>query len=141
MYVAVAETDRLYSMTGGGVGGSDSRATAQSTADMVNLRSFAEVSEGGGRSAPSVAARLRLPFVPAVRKVRAAQPQKDMENSWQQAHNLDGAFHIDPWEGMAGPVLLLDDLVDSGWTLTVVAALLRQEGGGPVTPFALAANR
>jgi ATP-dependent DNA helicase RecQ len=91
--------------------------------------------------ASRVAARLHLPFVPAVRKTRATQPQKDMENSWQQAHNLDGAFHIDRWEGMTGPVLLLDDVVDSGWTLTIVAALLRQEGSGPVAPFTLAANR
>jgi DEAD/DEAH box helicase len=88
-----------------------------------------------------LAACLSLPFVPAVRKVRPTRPQKEMENSWQQAHNLDGAFQIDPWKGMAGPVLLLDDIVDSRWTFTVVAALLRQAGSGPVFPLALAANR
>jgi ATP-dependent DNA helicase RecQ len=88
-----------------------------------------------------LAARLSRPFVPAVRKVRATQAQNDMENSWQQVHNLDGAFQIDWWEGIAGPVLLVDDLVDSRWTFTVVAALLRQEGSGPVFPLALAANR
>jgi len=38
----------------------------------------------------------------------------------------------------SGPVLLVDDVVDSGWTLTVVAALLRQAGSGPVWPVALA---
>jgi ATP-dependent DNA helicase RecQ len=38
-------------------------------------------------------------------------------------------------------VLLLDDIVDSRWTFTVVAALLRQAGSGPVFPLALAANR
>lgn len=37
-----------------------------------------------------------------------------------------------------GPVLLLDDVVDSGWTLTWLAVLLRQHGSGPVYPFALA---
>jgi ATP-dependent DNA helicase RecQ len=88
-----------------------------------------------------LAARLSLPFVAAVRKVRANRPQKDMENSWQQAHNLDGAFQIQRWQGGAGPLLLVDDLVDSRWTLTVVAALLRQEGSGPVFPLALAVNR
>jgi ATP-dependent DNA helicase RecQ len=91
--------------------------------------------------ARQVAARLHLPFVAALRKVRATPPQKDMGNSWQQAHNLDGTFHVDSWEGVAGPVLLLDDVVDSGWTLTITAALLRQEGSGPVFPFVLAANR
>jgi ATP-dependent DNA helicase RecQ len=88
-----------------------------------------------------LAAHLSLPFVPAVRKVRPTRPQKEMENSWQQAHNLDGAFRIEPWKGSAGPVLLLDDIVDSRWTFTVVAALLREAGSGPVFPLALAANR
>lgn len=88
-----------------------------------------------------LAGRLALPFVPAVRKARATPPQQDMENSWHQAHNLDGAFHVDNWEGLAGPVLLVDDLVDSRWTLTIVAALLRQQGSGPVFPLTLAANR
>jgi ATP-dependent DNA helicase RecQ len=88
-----------------------------------------------------LATRLSLPFFPAVRKVRATRPQKEMENSWQQAHNLDGAFAIDPWTGFADPVLLVDDIVDSRWTFTVVAACLRQAGSGPVFPLALAANR
>jgi ATP-dependent DNA helicase RecQ len=38
----------------------------------------------------------------------------------------------------SGPVLLVDDVVDSGWTLTLVAILLRLNGSGPVYPFALA---
>jgi ATP-dependent DNA helicase RecQ len=37
------------------------------------------------------------------------------------------------------PVLLVDDLVDTGWTFTVVARLLRQAGAGEIYPFALAA--
>jgi ATP-dependent DNA helicase RecQ len=36
------------------------------------------------------------------------------------------------------PVLVVDDLVDTGWTFTVVARLLRRAGAGPVYPFALA---
>lgn len=91
--------------------------------------------------AARLADRLSLPFVRAVRKVRATQAQKDMENSWHQAHNLDGAFLIDPWKGLSGPVLLVDDVVDSRWTFAVVTALLRQRGSGPVFPIALAANR
>ncbi len=34
--------------------------------------------------------------------------------------------------------LLIDDIVDSRWTLTEVAALLRQNGSGPVHPMLLA---
>jgi ATP-dependent DNA helicase RecQ len=37
-----------------------------------------------------------------------------------------------------GPVLLVDDLVDSRWTLTVAARALRRAGAGSVLPFALA---
>ena len=36
------------------------------------------------------------------------------------------------------PVLLVDDMVDSGWTLTLAAVLLQHHGSGPVYPFALA---
>ena len=64
-----------------------------------------------------------------------------MENSFHQAHNLDGAFSVAPWAGIGGPVLLIDDVVDSGWTFTVVAAQLRQAKSGPVYPLALASNR
>jgi ATP-dependent DNA helicase RecQ len=97
------------------------------------------------RLLPDLAARvaclLGLPFVEAVRAARPHRPQKEMENSWHQAHNLDGAFRIESWDGLAGPALLVDDLVDSRWTFTVVAALLRQAGAGPVHPLALAAGR
>ncbi len=40
---------------------------------------------------------------------------------------------------LAGPVLLVDDLVDSRWTMTVAGALLRRAGAQAVLPFALAA--
>jgi ATP-dependent DNA helicase RecQ len=36
------------------------------------------------------------------------------------------------------PVLLVDDLTDTGWTFAVVARLLRLAGAGAVHPFALA---
>lgn len=81
---------------------------------------------------------LGLPFKPCMKKVRETKLQKEMENSFHQARNLDGAFDIIPCDGFERPVLLVDDMVDSGWTLTVAAALLRQYGSGPVFPFALA---
>ena len=39
-----------------------------------------------------------------------------------------------------GAVLLVDDLVDSRWTLTVAARALRRAGSGPVLPFVLASR-
>ncbi len=40
---------------------------------------------------------------------------------------------------LGGPVLLVDDLVDSRWTMTVAGRLLRCAGAPAVLPFALAA--
>lgn len=63
--------------------------------------------------------------------------QKNMENSFRRSENLDGAFAIDPTLVYIDPVLLLDDAVDSGWTFTVAAALLKREKSGKVYPIAL----
>ena len=88
--------------------------------------------------AQRLARALKLPFHPCIHKIRANQPQKLMNNSYQQSQNLTDAFDIHPWTGIAGPVLLVDDMIDSGWTLTVISALLRSNGSGPVFPVALA---
>lgn len=85
-----------------------------------------------------IAEMLRLPFVPCIRKLRDTEPQKTMENRYRQAHNLEDAFAVSEHSDLAGPVLLIDDMADSGWTFTVTGALLRQTGSGPVFPMALA---
>lgn len=86
-----------------------------------------------------LAAALALPFSPDVHKTRETQPQKEMENRYHQCNNLDGAFEVRArCERFKEPVLLVDDVTDSGWTLSIVAALLRQAGSGPVFPLALA---
>lgn len=54
--------------------------------------------------AQKLADRLNLPFKPVIRKINPTRPQKEMNNSYQQAHNLDGAFAIDTWEGIKGTV-------------------------------------
>jgi ATP-dependent DNA helicase RecQ len=61
-----------------------------------------------------------------------------MANSTQQARNIDGSLAISGQALHAGSVLLVDDMVDSRWTLTVAAWLLRSHGGGEVFPLALA---
>ena len=86
-----------------------------------------------------LSARLQLPFIDAVSKVSDNQPQKRQQNRFHQCRNLDGAFAI-PSSVPEGPVLLVDDIVDSGWTLTVIAALLRQAGSGLIYPLALASS-
>ena len=84
--------------------------------------------------------KLNIPFLPVLSKVKQNQPQKTMINSYQQAHNLDGVFTIDSDKVKSSPVLLVDDFVDSGWTFTVISALLRGASSGEVFPVALAMN-
>lgn len=87
--------------------------------------------------AQRLAVALGLPFYSCVRKVHDTRPQKEMQNSYQQTANLNGAFAVEITPEMHGAVLLVDDMVDSRWTLTVIAALLRQKGSGSVFPLAL----
>lgn len=84
-----------------------------------------------------LAAALGIPFRPLVSKVRDTARQRDMANSWRQANNLDGAFAVEEGGVLPGPVLLVDDIVDSRWSLTIVSALLRRAGAGEVFPLAL----
>jgi ATP-dependent DNA helicase RecQ len=86
--------------------------------------------------AKQVAARIGLPFIEVVTKVKDNAPQKFQQNRFHQCQNLDGAFEVANVE--PGPVLLMDDVIHSGWTITVLAALLQQSGSGPVYPMALA---
>ena len=51
--------------------------------------------------------------------------------------NVLGAFAV-AGSVAASPVLLVDDVVESRWTLTAVGIMLREAGSGPVVPFALA---
>ncbi len=84
-----------------------------------------------------LAAALRVPAAEAVTKTRHTNPQKTMENSAQQLANIHGAFSVTT-DVPSGPVLLVDDIVDSGWTVTYVGSLLRQAGCSAVVPLALA---
>jgi ATP-dependent DNA helicase RecQ len=90
--------------------------------------------------AERLADALGITFVPAVRKVRETLEQKQMENSAQQLANVEGAFEVDESDVRSGPVLLIDDIVDSGWTLTEVGRALRRAGVSAVHPLALASS-
>lgn len=85
-----------------------------------------------------IANALRLPFHAALSKTDNRPQQKTMANSAQQAKNLDDSLHVIRMPLPDGPVLLVDDMVDSRWTLTVAAWLLRKHGSGEVWPLALA---
>ena len=88
--------------------------------------------------ARAVADRLGLPYVESLTVLHGAEPQKAMQNSVQQLRNANDKLAVDGSAVLPGPVLLIDDIVDSGWTLTVAGHLLRTHGSGEVHPFALA---
>jgi ATP-dependent DNA helicase RecQ len=83
---------------------------------------------------------LGLPVHDALTKLHANEPQKKQLNSAQQVANVLGAFQVQSVIP-AGPVLLVDDIVDSRWTLTVLTSLLREAGSGPVFPTCLARSK
>ena len=83
-----------------------------------------------------LAARIGIEAVGSLRRVRQGQPQKLMQNSCQQARNVAGAFTVTDFR--KGPVLLVDDVVDSIWTFTILGGQLRSASGQGVYPFALA---
>jgi ATP-dependent DNA helicase RecQ len=79
----------------------------------------------------------RLPFLGTVERVH----HKDAAgrgNSAQRVRALHDAFAVPSLPALAGPVLLVDDYVDSGWTMAIVARQLRQAGAPGVLPLALA---
>jgi ATP-dependent DNA helicase RecQ len=59
-------------------------------------------------------------------------------NSAQRLAALWDGFTVPDLSEVEGPVLLVDDVIDSGWTATVVTRLLRRAGVPAVLPFALA---
>jgi len=84
-----------------------------------------------------LAAALALPFHVALANTDNRAEQKTMANSTRQARNIDGSLAIAGLPLPNGPVLLVDDMVDSRWTLTVATWLLRTNGSGKVWPMAL----
>jgi ATP-dependent DNA helicase RecQ len=85
--------------------------------------------------------KIGVPFRNCLIKVRETSPQKLMQNSQQQYQNVKNAFKLSyiPPE-FKGPVLLVDDLIDSKWTMTFIAALLKTKGSGIVYPMAIAVS-
>ncbi|MDZ4701771.1 MAG: DEAD/DEAH box helicase [Rhodothermales bacterium] len=88
--------------------------------------------------AQRLAKKLDLPFLAVLARTDDRPEQKKMANSAQQARNVDGSLSLMDIPFPAGPVLLIDDMVDSRWTFTLASWLLRQNGSGEVWPLALA---
>ncbi|WP_330182634.1 RecQ family ATP-dependent DNA helicase [Nocardia sp. NBC_01503] len=68
------------------------------------------------------------PDMPPVSAVNSAHRVAALHNAWETPDLTD----------VDGPVLLVDTLTDTGWTLTMAARTLRAAGADAVLPFALA---
>jgi ATP-dependent DNA helicase RecQ len=91
-----------------------------------------------GSVAAHVAAVGRLPLLGTVTATGPAAGGRS--NSAQRVKALYGGFRVPPELAarLAGPVLLLDDYVESGWTMALVARELRAAGATAVLPLPLA---
>jgi ATP-dependent DNA helicase RecQ len=85
----------------------------------------------------------RLPYLGVLSRTAAARGGQAGGNSAFRLASVWSAFDVGPELRTAlaaldgAPVLLVDDLVDSRWSLTVAGRLLRLAGSGPVLPLAL----
>ncbi|GAA2363385.1 RecQ family ATP-dependent DNA helicase [Dactylosporangium salmoneum] len=104
----------------------------------------------GSRHAPqlvgSLGARIaevgRLPLLGTIPAAPATETAS-RTNSAQRVRALHDAFTVpadlaDAVQAAPGPVLLVDDMVDTGWTLALAARALIQSGAKGVLPFTLA---
>ncbi|WP_411284840.1 RecQ family ATP-dependent DNA helicase [Lapillicoccus sp.] len=85
----------------------------------------------------------RLPFLGTLDLVDGGPVGEAGGNSAFRLAGVWGRLAVPPQlaaslAGGGGPVLLVDDLVDSRWTMTVAAQVLRQAGADAVLPFSLA---
>lgn len=97
-----------------------------------------------GSLAAAIARAGRLEDLGTLRLDPSAETVEPARNSAFRLRQVFGRFALTSaqreWlQEPAGPVLLVDDLVDTRWTMTVAAALLRSGGAPAVLPFALAA--
>lgn len=87
--------------------------------------------------AKRIAQRLDLPYEAVLHKTEETRPQHELANSYQKRWNIEDVFEVT--ESLRQePVLLVDDTVNSRWTLSEAGMTLRDGGSGVVYPFALA---
>jgi ATP-dependent DNA helicase RecQ len=105
-------------------------------------------SRGHGRLVESLSARIaevgRMPLLGRIDYAEYGDPGGvPRSNSAQRVRALHEAFALAPelveaLKAAPGPVLLVDDFADTGWTLAVTARLLRKAGATAVFPLVLA---
>jgi ATP-dependent DNA helicase RecQ len=80
----------------------------------------------------------RLPLLGTLARTNDAPPRGG-SNSAQRLLAVHGSLAVPPGLTLDGrPVLLVDDRLDTGWTMTEATRLLREGGAGHVLPLVLA---
>jgi ATP-dependent DNA helicase RecQ len=92
-----------------------------------------------------IAAIGRLPYLGSLEYKSFPRTDSGFHNSAQRLAAVWDAFAVpdalrDSLSAQDGPVLVVDDRVDSGWTMTVAAKILREAGAPAVLPLVLAAT-
>lgn len=87
--------------------------------------------------AKEIAKRLNLQYIELFSKKESPE-QKKMQNSYFQAKNVIESVFLTKDLVVPKHILLVDDIVDSRWTLTVCGWLLKQAGAVVVVPYCLA---
>ena len=86
----------------------------------------------------------RIPLIGSLELKNGGPQGETGGNSAYRLSSVWDRFAVGPeldeaLQALAGrPILLVDDIADSRWTLTVAGRLLRQHGAGAVLPFTLA---
>jgi ATP-dependent DNA helicase RecQ len=93
-----------------------------------------------GSLAARIAALGRLSLLGTLERVRDEPAAVGRSNSAQRLRSVYGAFSAAGLRFEKGPVLLVDDRSDSGWTLAEATRVLREAGSGPVLPLVLAVD-
>ncbi len=92
--------------------------------------------------AEALSARLSVPCVPTLRKIRNNPRQSASGNAEKRRRNVKGVYAPLPEADIRGmQLLLIDDIVTTGATLSEAASVLRKAGAAGVTALTLARRK
>lgn len=119
--------------------------SAEVVEEMINGdRSFVITSIPSGRNkkvgffAEELARKLGLAYMELLQVTGKGEQQKSMQNSYHQYKNAVDKLALKSEAAAPENIILVDDMVDSKWTLTVAGGLLTGAGAENVIPFCLA---
>jgi competence protein ComFC len=92
--------------------------------------------------AASVGRRLDMPVVPTLKKVKNVKAQSSTGSAEKRRANISGAYAVIDVQSVSGKrILLVDDIITTGSTLSECARTLQMAGAGTITAAAVARHR